>query len=72
MSAKSQMDRVLDAVLEGARTSVEVRDITDLPIKHVSAYLRYLELEKRVIKRVGTRRFSYGSGRFAVEYELVA
>lgn len=41
---KKQMQRVIDALVEGAQTSREVSDITGLPLHHCSAWLNELRL----------------------------
>jgi hypothetical protein len=67
MSAVNQIDRVLDALNAGCRTSPEVSLKIGLPVKHCSAWLR--ELESRGAAECIGFMPSAGSGRKAKFYE---
>lgn len=54
-----QRARVLETVIEGPSTSVEIAAVTGIPRQHCSAILRYLCLDVKVLERrimhTGTR-----------------
>lgn len=69
MKAK-QIQKVLAMIEAGCRTSREIADATNIPRKHVSAYLSQLE-DLRCIRRVGSVKFNRKGKRFT-EWAQVA
>lgn len=70
IGGRTQLEKVLNALAQGAETSTDINAMTGLSIKTCAAYLYKLNREGRVRRESGKRRYTEGGSGSHV-YRLV-